>query len=124
MTGYPHRVTDHKHRPGEHDISGFPEGTHIIHNPTQADIDSHVGAAEGSDLLGRHGRRFHLIEGSKRTAIEVIHFVEGRGGFFRKKELVLDRSVYVLPEGTSLDEARRIGYRLVEEVHRSLRPIS
>jgi hypothetical protein len=72
-------VTDHKHRPGEGDISGFPEGTRIIHNPTQADIDSHVGAAEGSDLLGRHGRRFHLIEGSKGTAIEVIHFVERRG---------------------------------------------
>jgi hypothetical protein len=117
-------VTDHKHRPEERDISGFPEGTRIIHNPTQTDFDSHVGAAEGSDLLGRHGRRFQLIEGSKRTAIEVIHFVERGKGFFRKKELVLDRSVYVLPEGTSLDEARRIGYRLVHEVHRSLPPIS
>lgn len=108
-------MTHHKHEPGKREISGLPEGTSIIHNPTQVDMDSHVGAAEGSDLLGRHGRRFHLINGSKRSAIEVTHFVEKRVGFLRKRELVLDRRVYVLPEGTSVHEARRIGDRLVEE---------
>jgi hypothetical protein len=102
-----------EHEPGTHATSGFPYGTQIIHNASEADRDKRVGAAEGSELLGHHGRRFHLIEGSHRKAIEVVHFIRVRRGFFRKTELVLDRILYVLPEGTSTFEARRIGHDLV-----------
>jgi hypothetical protein len=102
-----------EHEPGTHATSGFPDDTQIIHNASEADRDKRVGAAEGSELLGHHGRRFHLIEGSHRKAIEVVHFIRVRRGFFRKTELVLDRILYVLPEGTSTFEARRIGHDLV-----------
>lgn len=103
-----------EHQPGERATSGVPEGTQIVHNATQADMDSRVGATEGSELLGHHGRRFHLIEGANRPAIEITHFVRVRRGFLRRTELVLDRTLYVLPEGTTSSEARRIGYDLVQ----------
>lgn len=48
-------------------------------------------------------------------AIEVTHFLERRKGVFKKKELVEDKTIYLLPEGTNLMEARRIGYRLLED---------
>jgi hypothetical protein len=102
-----------EHEPGTHATSGLPDGTQIIHNPSEADRDKRVGAAEGSELLGHHGRRFHLIEGSHRKAIEVTHFVLVRRRLFRRSELVLDRTLYVLPEETSTFEARRIGQDLV-----------
>ena len=84
-----------------------------MHHPSQADMDGRVGAPQGSELLGHRGTRFHLIDGSRRKAIEVTHFVRVRRGFFRKEELVLDRILYVLPEGTTSVEARRIGSALV-----------
>jgi hypothetical protein len=102
-----------EHEAGAHATSGFPDGTQIIRNPSEAEREIRVGAPEGSELLGHHGRRFHLIEGSHRKAIEVTHFVRVRRGFFRKSDFVLDRALYVLPEGTSTVEARRIGYDLV-----------
>lgn len=93
----------------------LPEGTEVIRNPTGREEDEAVGFPDDSELLERHGKHFHLIGGSRRMAIEVIHFVERRKGVFEKKELLEDKTVYLLPEGTDLMEARRIGYRLLEE---------
>ena len=93
--------------------SGLPDGTHIIHDPSEAARETEVGATEDSALLGHHGSRFHLISGSRRNAIEITHFVRVRKGFFGRSEVVLDRTLYVLPEGTTPFEARRIGYDLL-----------
>ena len=95
-----------------HAVSGVPTGTEIIHNPGPGELETEVGFPEESDLLERHGRRFHLIEGRDRIAIEWAHFVEPRG--HGRPQLVHDRTVYVLPQGTSLWEARRIGYHLLD----------
>lgn len=103
-----------KRAAGEHAASGVPTGTEIIHNPGPGVLDAEVGFPEESELLERHGRRFHLVQGLDRIAIEVVHFVEryeqGR------PDLVEDRTVYVLPQGTSVLEARRIGYDLLEMI--------
>jgi hypothetical protein len=93
----------------------LPQGTEIIHNPSVRARDEAVGFPDGSELLERHGKHFHLIGGSRRMAIEVTHFFERSKGVFKKKELVKDTTVYLLPEGTDLMEARRIGYRLLED---------
>lgn len=98
--------------PGEHAVSGGGIGTEIIHNPAPGELEAEVGFPEESELLERHGGRFHLIDGHDRIAIELGHFVERRE--HGRPELVEDRTVYVLPEGTSLFEARRIGYHLLE----------
>lgn len=100
--------------PGEHAVSGRPTGTEIIHNPAPGELEAEVGFPEESELVERHGGRFHLIDGRDRIAIELGHFVERRG--HGRPELVEDRTVYVLPEGTSLFEARRIGYHLLEKI--------
>jgi hypothetical protein len=98
-----------KERPsGEHAVSGLPKGTEVIHNPASGELETEVGFPEESDLLERHGRRFHLIEGRDRIAIECAHFVDRR--VHGRPQLVQDQTVYVLPQGTSLMEARRIGY--------------
>lgn len=99
--------------PGEHWTSGVPEGTEIIHNPSHEELDSEVGFPEGSEPRERHGRHFHLIEGDRRIGIEVLHFVERRE--HGHPDLVEDRTLYVLPEETTLREARRIGYDLLEK---------
>lgn len=92
----------------------LPAGTTVIHNPSAQEQDEAVGHPDDSELLERHGKRFHLIGGSQRMAIEVAHFVERREGLLKKSELVEDRTIYVLPKGVDLLEARRIGYRLIE----------
>lgn len=92
----------------------LPPGTTVIHNPSAKEQDEVVGHPDDSELLERHGKRFHLIGGSQRMAIEVIHFVERHKGLLKKSELVEDRTIYVLPEGVDLMEARRIGYRLLD----------
>jgi hypothetical protein len=101
-----------KRLPGEHAVSGGPTGTEIIHNPAPGELEAEVGFPEESELLERNGGRIHLRDGHDRIAIELGRLVErcehGR------PELVEDRTVYVLPEGTSLFEARRIGYHLLE----------
>jgi hypothetical protein len=105
-------------------LRGLPPGTEILRKPSQSDEDQAVGFPEDSELIERHGKHFHLIGGSHRMAIEVIHFVERRRASFKKSELVEDKTVFLLPEGTELIEARRIGYRLLEEgrLGRSLWP--
>lgn len=96
-------------------VSALPPGTEIIHNPTSEDLNDEVGFSEESELLERHGKHFHLIEGDKRIAIEVTLFVERREQ--GRPVLVEDRTAYVLPEGTSLMEARRLGYELLDRPH-------
>jgi hypothetical protein len=100
--------------PGEHIVSGMPTGTGIIHNPVPGELETAVGFPEGSELLERNGGRFHLIDGHRRIAIELGRLVECRE--HGRPELVEDRTVYVLPEGTSLLEARRIGYHLLDQI--------
>ncbi|MEA2451984.1 MAG: hypothetical protein QOG04_694 [Actinomycetota bacterium] len=95
--------------------TGLPPGTEILRNPSQTREDQDVGFPEESELIERHGKYFHLIGGSQRMAIEVIHFLERRKGLFKKRELVEQKTVYLLPEGIDLMEARKIGYRLLEE---------
>jgi hypothetical protein len=90
----------------------LPEGTAILRNPVEEDLGDAVGFPEDSELLERHGRHFHLIEGANRTILEVTHFVEQRHGF-HNPHLEQEKIVYLLPEGTSWLEARRIGYRLL-----------
>ena len=101
--------------PQKDPLPGLPPGTEILRNPSSDTMDEEVGFPDESEFIERHGRHFHLLGGSERMAIEVIHFVERRKGFFKQLELVEDKTVYVLPEGTDLMEARRIGYRLLEE---------
>jgi hypothetical protein len=96
-------------------LTGLPVGTEILRNPTQAQEDKDVGFPDDTELIERHGKHFHLIGGSHRMAIEVIHFVERREGSLKKLEQVEDKTVYLLPEGIDLMEARRIGYRLLDE---------
>lgn len=96
-------------------LAGLPPGTEILRNPGDSEEDEEVGFPDDSELVERHGRHFHLIGGSQRMAIELIHFVERRKGLFKKRELVEDKTVYLLPEGTGLMAARKIGYRLLEE---------
>lgn len=96
-------------------LPGLPPGTEILRNPVRGEEDESVGFPDESELIERHGKHFHLIGGSHRMAVEVIHFVERRKGFFKQRELVEDKTVYLLPEGTDLMEARKIGYRLLEE---------
>jgi hypothetical protein len=93
----------------------LPPGTEILRNPTQTEEDQNVGFPVDSELIERHGKHFHLIGGSHRMAIEVIHFVERTRGLLKKRELVEDKTVYLLPEEIDLMEARNIGYRLLEE---------
>ena len=99
---------------GQHPSLELPEGTAILRNPVEEELRDAVGFPEDSELLERHGRHFHLIEGANRTILEVTHFVERRQGFLDDPHLEEDKTVYLLPEGTSLLEARRIGYRLLE----------
>ena len=108
---YPEGMGDEQ----EDRLTDLPAGTEILHNPSQTDEDQDVGFPDDSELIERHGKHFHLIGGSDRMAIEVIHFVERKKGLLKKRELVEDKTVYVLPEGTDLMEARMIGYRLLEE---------
>lgn len=96
-------------------LPGLPAGTEIIRNPSSKEEDAAVGFPDDSELLERHGKHFHLLGGSRRMAIEVIHFVEHHKGLLKSDELVKDKTVYLLPEGTSLLDARRVGYRLLEE---------
>jgi hypothetical protein len=100
--------------PGEHVVSGMPTGTEIIHNPAPGELEVEVGFSKESELLERHGGRIHLIDGHDRIAIELGCLVEHRE--HGRPELVEDHTVYVLPEGTSLFEARRIGYHLLEKI--------
>jgi hypothetical protein len=90
----------------------MPTGTEIIHNPAPGELEVEVGFSKESELLERHGGRIHLIDGHDRIAIELGCLVEHRE--HGRPELVEDHTVYVLPEGTSLFEARRIGYHLLE----------
>jgi hypothetical protein len=92
-----------------------PPGTAVIRNPSKEEFDKTVGFPEDSELLERHGRYFHLIEGRNRTVLEVTHFVERRHGLLRRRQLEKERVVYLLPEGTTLLEARQVGYRLLEK---------
>jgi hypothetical protein len=92
----------------------LPEGTAVLHNPDERELHNSIGSPDESELLERHGRHFHLIEGSNRTIIEVTHFVERRHGLLRKPQLEKETTVYLLPAGTPLLEARRIGYRLLQ----------
>lgn len=105
-------MTRDRHEPGEHWISGVPEGTEIIHNPTRQEREQTIGFPDESEFLERHGRHFHLIEGSNRIVIEMAHYVVVRR--HGHEELVDERTLYVLPPGTDLLEARRIGYKLLE----------
>lgn len=100
--------------PGEHSVSGVPTGTEIIHNPASGELDTEVGFPQESELIERHGKRFHLVQGRNRIAIEVMHFVPRHE--HGRPDLVRDRTVYVLPAETSLNEARRIGYDLLEKI--------
>ena len=99
---------------GSQQKSELPPGTRVIHNPSAEEQDEVLGHPEDSELLERHGKRFHLIGRSRRMAIEVIRYVERQKGLLKKSELVEDRTIYMLPEGVDLMEARRIGYRLLE----------
>jgi hypothetical protein len=45
----------------------LPEGTAILRNPVEEDLGDAVGFPEDSELLERHGRHFHLIEGANRS---------------------------------------------------------
>jgi hypothetical protein len=110
-------MTRDRHQPGEHWVSGIPEGTEIIHNPTPKEREATIGLPEESEFIERHGRHFQLLEGSNRTVIEMAHFVEVRS--HGRSELIDERTLYVLPPETSLLEARRIGYRLLELSQRS-----
>lgn len=96
-------------------LTGLPPGTEILRNPGDPEEDEEVGFPDDSEFIERHGRHFHLIGGSQRMAIEVIHFVERKKGLFKQRELVEDKTVYLLPEGIDLLEARKIGYRLLDE---------
>ncbi|MFN2526973.1 MAG: hypothetical protein ABR505_12045 [Actinomycetota bacterium] len=98
---------------------GLPDGTAILRNPSEDELRDAAGFPEDSELLERHGRRFHLIEGRDRTILEMVHFVERRHGVLRKPQIEEDTTIYLLPKGTSLLEARRIGYDLLE---RSIEP--
>jgi hypothetical protein len=98
----------------------LPQGTEVIHNPSVKERDEAIGFPDDSELFERHGRHFQLVGGSRRMAIEVTHFFERRKGAFKKEELVKDTTVYLLPEGTDLTEARRIGYRLLEDMRPNL----
>lgn len=109
---------------GHDDLRGLPPGTEILRNPRQTDEDQDVGFPDNSELIERHGKHFHLIGGSHRMALEVIHFVERRKGLLRKRELVEDKTVYLLPEGTDLMAARQIGYRLLDEEGLDREPLS
>ncbi len=100
---------------GGEDHLELPSGTAVIHNPDERELQDAIGSPGDSELLERHGRRFHVIEGANRTIIELRHFVERRHGILGKKHLEEETTVYLLPEGTSLSEARRIGYRLLEQ---------
>ena len=84
----------------------------MIHNPTSRELDRELGFPEESEVIERHGKRFHLIQGRDGTAIEIARFVETHG--HSRPELVEDRAIYVLREGIDPDEARRIGYVLLE----------
>lgn len=96
-------------------LPGLPAGTEIIRNPSSREEYEAMGLPDDSELLERHGKHFHLIGGSHRMAIEVIHFVEHHRGLLKNDELVEDKTIYLLPEGTSLLDARRMGYGLLEE---------
>ena len=63
-------------------------------------------------MIERHGKRFHLIQGRDRTAIEIARFVETRA--HGRPRLVENRTFYVLRAGIDLDEARRIGCTLLD----------
>jgi hypothetical protein len=106
-------MTDKTPTGHEHHLE-LPEGTAVIRNPDEHELQDSIGSPDDSELLESHGRHFHLIEGSNRTVIEVTHFVERRHGLLRKPQLEEEKTVYLLPSGTSLLEARRIGYRLLE----------
>jgi hypothetical protein len=93
----------------------LPPGTSVVRNPSKEEFEETVGFPEDSELLERHGRYFHLIEGRNRTVLEVTHFVERTHGLLRKRQLEKERVVYLLPEGTTLLEARQAGYRLLEK---------
>jgi hypothetical protein len=110
-------MTRDRHEPGEHWVSGVPEGTEIIHNPSSKEREETIGFPEESEFIERHGRRFHLIEGRNRIVIEMAHYVEVRR--HGHEELVDERTLYVLPLGTELLEARRIGYKLLQLPHPS-----
>lgn len=98
---------------GEHSVSGVPTGTQVLRNPAWREVETAVGFPEESAIIERRGQRFHLIQGYERNAIEVARLVERREN--RRPDLVEDRTVYVLAPGTSLDEAHRISYDLLEE---------
>jgi len=106
-------MSDKRPTSGEAQLD-LPEGTAVIHNPDERKLQDSIGSPEESELLERHGRHFHLIEGSNRTVIEVTHFVQRRHGLLGKPQLEEEKTVYLLPSGISLMEARRIGYRLLE----------
>jgi hypothetical protein len=97
---------------GEDTAPALPTGTRVIHNPTPRELDRELGFPEESEVIERHGKRFHLIQGRDRTAIEIARFVETHG--HGRPKLVEDRTVYVLQAGIDLDEARRIGCALLE----------
>jgi hypothetical protein len=96
----------------EDSFSGLPPGTEIIHYPTREQRDDRVGFPQDSELLERNGKHLHLIEGDKRIALEVMQFVNQR--VHGHPEFVEHRTLYVFPESTSLIEAHRIGYELLE----------
>jgi hypothetical protein len=101
---------------GEDSLSGLPPVTELIHNPTRDQRDDRVGFPEDSELLERHGKHLHLVEGDKHIALEVMHFV--KQPVHDHPEFVEDRTLYVFPDSTSLVEARRIGYELLEKASR------
>jgi hypothetical protein len=94
------RRTKKGRSPGEHSVSGLPTGTEIIHNPTRRERETTIGLPHESEILERHGRHFHLIEGSNRIVIEMAHYVEVRRD--GQTELVDERTLYVLSPKTDL----------------------
>ena len=52
-------MTRDRHEPGEHWVSGVPEGTEIIHNPTRQERERTIGFPDESEFLERHGMHFH-----------------------------------------------------------------
>ena len=104
-----------RHSESEAAPAWLPEGTEVIRNPSGDQEYDSVGFPDESAVVERHGKHFHLIGGSRRMAIEVVHYVERRQGFLKPPELEEDTTIYLLPVGTDLLEARRIGYRLLDE---------
>jgi hypothetical protein len=100
----------------EDSAPALPTGTRVIHNPTSRELDHELGFPEESEVIERHGKRFHLIQGRDHTGIEIARFVETHG--HGRPKLVEDRTFYVLQVGIDLDEARQIGYALLEELRR------